>query len=87
MRDLNQDLKELSDKITQREGSKVFTTSKNESDTFLLTEETLDMVRYIALVDSKSPNDALNDIIVNEFMRTVLKPDPTMSNNSSPEKE
>ena len=87
MRDLDQDLKDIFGKITQREGSKVFTTSKNKSDTFLLTEESLDMIRYIALVDSKTPNDALNDIIVNEFMRTVLRPDPTMSNSTPPEKE
>jgi hypothetical protein len=87
MRDLNQDLKELSDKITQREGSKVFTTSKNESDTFLLTEETLDMVRYIASVDSITPNEVLINAIEYEFMRTVLRPDPTMSNSTPPEKE
>lgn len=83
MRDLDQDLKE----ITQRLGSKVITTSKKEIDTFLLTEESLDMIRYIALVESKTPNDVLNDIIVNEFMRTVLKPDPTMSNTTPPKKE
>ena len=83
MNDLIHDSKE----ITQSIGSKVITTSKKESDSFLLTEESLDMIRYIASVDSKSPNDVLNDIILNEFMRTVLKPDPTMSNTVPPKKE
>ena len=76
-----------SKEITQSEGSKIITTSKNENETFFLTEESLDLIRYIALVDSKSPNDVLNDIIVTEFVRTVLKPDPTMSNNHSIKKE
>lgn len=77
----------LSQDFTQGVGSKIITTSKKESDVFVLTEESVDLIRYIALVDRKTPNDVLNDIIVNEFMRTVLKPDPTMSNKIPPEKE
>lgn len=81
------DFKTFSEVFTHSEGSKVITTSKKESDSFVLTLDRVDMIRYIAMVDSKTPNDVLNDIILDEFMRIILPAKNKSSNLPTPENE